>query len=89
MDDAEVAAKLLWKMKRLGAWGTRHISESNLQKGFPPAARGRRLLAIAETLRKEGLLFKRPSHHEPQWSLVWEMRDEVDIIIGKMRGNTA
>ncbi|MEK6954310.1 MAG: hypothetical protein AABX01_04845 [Candidatus Micrarchaeota archaeon] len=52
MDDAQIGAKLLWKMKRLGAWGTRHVSESNLQKGFPPAARGKRLLEIAESLRK-------------------------------------
>ncbi len=81
MDDNEIANHLLLKLYRLGAWGTRHVSESNLQKGFPPEARGRRLLGIAEKLRKEGFLFIRPSSHDYQWSLVWEKKLEIELRI--------
>ncbi|MFH1442676.1 MAG: hypothetical protein ABIG96_01460 [Candidatus Micrarchaeota archaeon] len=86
MENDEIANHLLLKLYRLGAWGTRHVSESNLQKGFPPEARGKWLLRIAEDLRKQGLLFKRPSHHEYQWSLVWEMKPEIERRIEMIAG---
>lgn len=84
MDEDEIADRLLWKLFKLGAWGTRHVCESNLQKGFPPESSGKRLLQVAEKLRKAGLLFKRPSHHEYQWSLVWERRAEIEQRIQKL-----
>ena len=83
MEEIEAEEKLLFKLHKLGAWGTRHVSESNLQKSFPPEFRGKRILKIAEKLRKEGLLYKRPSHHEHQWSLVWERKEEIEEKISR------
>jgi len=84
MGEEEIACRLLLKLMRLRAWGARHISESNLQKGLLPQARGKRALKVAEELRKEGLLYKRPSSHEYQWSLIWERRTEIEMRIAKL-----
>ncbi|MEK6954120.1 MAG: hypothetical protein AABX01_03875 [Candidatus Micrarchaeota archaeon] len=84
MEEEEIACRLLMKLLRLRAWGAKHISESNLQKGFPQQARGKIVLKVAEELRREGLLYKRPSSHDYQWSLVWERRTEIEIRVAKL-----
>lgn len=75
--DSELEIKLIAKLRRIGAWGAHHICESNLQKRFPKHERGR-VLKIAERLRKEGLLVKRPSSHEYQWFLNIMRREEIE-----------
>ena len=81
-DEAILAEKqLLWKLYKYGAWGTKHLCESNLQKGFPPHLRGKTILEIAEGLRKRGFLGKHATHHEPQWYLNWGKKAEIEEIL--------
>jgi len=69
-------------MHKRGAWGTHHISESNLPKGFPQHLRGN-VIEEAEKLRKEGFLLKRPGGHDYQWSMIWERKAEIDARVKK------
>ena len=77
MEQKEVERALLKKLYDLGCWGKHHVSESNLPKGFPSDARGK-VKEAAEKLRKERLLVKRPSSHDYQWYLNFEMRQEIE-----------
>jgi len=76
-DDKEVERILLKKLYVMGCWDTRHTSERNLPKGFPPHLR-KRVLEIAEELRKRGFLIKRPSSHDYQWYLNWNLKKEIE-----------
>jgi len=76
-DDKEIERILLKKLYIMGCWGTRHASERNLPKGFPSHLR-KRVLEIAEELRKRGFLIKRPSSHDYQWYLNWNLKKEVE-----------
>jgi len=80
--DEELEAMLLEKLVRMRCWGAHHICESNLQKKFAKHERGR-VMEIAERLRREGLLVKRPSSHEHQWFLNIARRGEIE---GRIRG---
>lgn len=75
-----VAWSLLKKLYKMNCWGKHHVCESNLQKGFPKHLRGR-VLYVAEELRKQGLLVKRPSHHEYQWYLNFDKKEIIESII--------
>lgn len=79
-DDKELERILLKKLYTMGCWGTRHTSERNLPKGFPSHLR-KRVLEIAGDLRKRGLLVKRPSSHDYQWYLNWNMKKEIEEIL--------
>ncbi len=76
----EIKRILLKKLYIMGCWGTRHTSESNLSKGFPRHLR-KRVLEIAEELRKKEFLIKYPTHHENQWYLNWKLKKEIEEII--------
>lgn len=76
-DDKEIERILLKKLYTLGCWGTRHTSESNLPKGFPSHLR-KRVIEIAEELRKKGFLIKFPTHHDNQWYLNWNFKKEIE-----------
>jgi len=82
MESEEIQDLLLRKMHRIGAWGTHHISESNLQKSFPAHLRGK-VIDEAEKLRKQGLLVKHPSSHDRQWWLNWNRKPEIDARVKK------
>ena len=82
ISENEIEASLLRKLHRMRCWGKHHISESNLPKGFPPEIR-KKVIKAAENLRKKGLLLKHPTHHENQWHLNWNKKDEIEIIIRK------
>jgi len=75
--DEELESMLLRKLYKLRTWGAHHICESNLQKKFAKHERGR-VLEIAERLRREGLLVKRPSSHEYQWFLSIMRKEEIE-----------
>ncbi len=81
-DDKEIERILLKKLYTMGCWGTRHTSEGNLPKGFPPHLR-KRVLEIAEELRKKGSLVKFPTHHDYQWYMNWKFKKEIEEIIMK------
>ncbi|MBS3053071.1 MAG: hypothetical protein J4469_01075 [Candidatus Aenigmarchaeota archaeon] len=76
-DDRDIERILLKKLHTLGCWGTRHVSESNLPKGFPSHVK-KRVMDIAEDLRKKGILIKRPSSHDYQWYLNWDSKREIE-----------
>ena len=87
-DDSEIEKILLKKLHTMGCWGTRHTSERNLPKGFPPHLR-KRVLEIAEDLRKRGFLVKFPTHHDYQWYLNWKFKKEIeDKIIAELKQNS-
>lgn len=80
--EKEIERILLKKLYTMGCWGTRHTSERNLPKGFPPHLR-KRVLEIAEELRKKGFLAKFPTQHDYQWYLNWKFKKEIEEIIMK------
>ena len=83
MNDEEIKLRILRKLYIRGCWGTRHTSESNLQKGFPPYIRGK-ILDLADELRKEGFLIKKPTHHDAQWYLNWDKKKEIEELIASL-----
>ena len=85
IDEREVGWALLKKLYDMGCWGKHHVCESNLPKGFPSDVRGR-VKDAAEKLRKEKLLVRRPSSHDYQWYLNFEMREEIERRIRQMEG---
>lgn len=85
-DDNEIERILLKKLYTMGCWGTRHTSERNLPKGFPSHAR-KRVLEIAEELRKKGFLVKFPTHHDYQWYMNWKFKKEIEEKI--MKGSSS
>jgi len=76
-DEKEIERTLLKKLYTMGCWSTRHTSERNLPKGFPPHLR-KRVLETAEDLRKKGFLIKFPTHHDNQWYLNWKFKKEIE-----------
>ncbi|MBI5228506.1 hypothetical protein HY991_00230 [Candidatus Micrarchaeota archaeon] len=76
----QITKHLLWKLYKLGAWGKRHVSESNLPKGFPQHLR-HLVKEAAEDLSKKGFLVKHPTHHETQWYLSWSKKKEIEEVI--------
>ena len=82
MDEDDIGRALLKKLYVMGCWGTRHTSERNLPKGFPPNVR-KDAIKIADSLRKKGFLVKFPTHHDVQWYLNWKFKKEIEEIIIK------
>lgn len=80
--ESEIEANLLHKLYRMKCWGKYHISESNLPKGFPPDLH-KKVMKAADNLRRKGLLLKHPTHHEYQWHLNWNKKEEIERIIKK------
>ncbi len=73
---------LVWKLYRDGCWGAGHHSQTPLfTKGFPSHVSGKLVERIAEKLLKQGLLYKRASGHEWQWSLNPAKKAGVDAIV--------
>lgn len=72
----QIDAMLLLKLVKKRYFGKKHISESNLPKGFQ-ANLHKEFLDSAERLRKEGVLVKRPSGHDYQWYVNLNMKEEV------------
>jgi len=75
--DSELEVLLLAKLHRNGVWGAHHVCESSLPKGFAKHER-KRVMELAEKLRREGLLVKRPSSHEYQWFLNIMRKEEIE-----------
>lgn len=80
--DEKIEALLLRKLYSHGVWGKHHISESNLPKGFPSHLH-KKVLKIAERLRRKSLMVRHPTHHENQWHLNINKSEEIKQIINK------
>ena len=66
--DDEIKGKILHKLTRMGKFSHSHTSIDNLPKGFPPEIRGR-VKDIAKELRKEGILFSKPTSYGEEVSI--------------------
>ncbi len=58
--DEEIKDKILHKLTRLGKFSHSHTSIDNLPKGFPSDLGGR-VKDMAKELKKEGILFSKPT----------------------------
>jgi len=74
--DEEIKGKILHKLTRLGKFKHSHTAFQNLQKGFPPELRGR-VKKLASELKKESILFSKPTPYGEQVSINLEMRDKI------------
>jgi len=78
----EIKGKILHKLTRLGKFKHSHTSINNLPKGFPPEIRGR-VKDMAKELKKEGILFSKPTSYGEEVSINSEMKDKILYYINK------
>jgi len=80
--DEEIKGKILHKLTRLGKFSHSHISIDNLPKGFPPEIRGR-VKDMAKELKKEGILFSKPTGYGEEVSINATLREKIISYINK------
>ncbi|MCK4491190.1 MAG: hypothetical protein KAU03_01100 [Candidatus Altiarchaeales archaeon] len=80
MEDVEIKAWILYKLKRKGCWGKGHLSDDNLAKGQSRELK-KRILRIADELVTEGYLVKFPHGKEKHYYLNKEFREEINNLI--------
>lgn len=78
--EIKIVKDLLRKFYRHGVWGRHHWRENTVPKGFPAHLK-KKVMDIAEELRKEGFLIKRPSAHGAQWYANIERLEEIKELI--------
>ncbi len=74
--DEEIKGKILHKLTRLGKFKHSHTSLDNMQKGFPKDLRGR-VKTLAEKLKKEGILFEKPTGYGKEISINTAKREKI------------
>ena len=67
--DEEIKGKILHKLTRMGKFKASHTSIDNLPKGFPKDVRGR-VKALITEMKKEGLLFSKPTAYGTEVSII-------------------
>ena len=80
--DEEIKGKILHKLTRLGKFKHSHASIDNLPKGFPPEIR-KRVKDMAKELKKEGILFSKPTSYGEEVSINPEMKEKILYYINK------
>ena len=80
--DEQIKGKILHKLTRLGKFKHSHTSIDNLPKGFPPEIRGR-VKDMAKELKKERILFSKPTSYGEEVSINLEMKDKILFYINK------
>lgn len=80
MEDKEIVKDLLRKFYRHRVWGRHHFREDTIIKGFPSHLR-KRIIDVAEDLRRKGFLIKFPTSHGTQWYANIEKLKEIEEII--------
>lgn len=80
--DEEIKGKILHKLTRLGKFKHSHTSIDNLPKGFPPEIR-KRVKEMTKELKKEGILFSKPTSYGEEVSINPEMREKILYYINK------
>ena len=78
--DEEIKGKVLHKLTRLGKFFHSHTSINNLPKGFPPEIRGR-VKDMAKELKKEGILFSKPTGYGEEVSINPAQKDKIMFYI--------
>jgi len=80
--DEEIKGKILHKLTRLGKFKHSHTSIDNLPKGFPLEIR-KKVRIMAKGLKKEGILFGKPTSYGEEVSINPEMKDKILDYINK------
>ena len=80
--DDEIKGKILHKLTRLGKFKHSHTSIDNLPRGFPPEIRGR-VKDMAKELKKESILFSKPTNYGEEVSINSEMKEKIIYYINK------
>ena len=80
--DEQIKGKILHKLTRLGKFTHSHTSIDNLPKGFPPEIKDRVRLMVKE-LKKEGILFSKPTSYGEEVSINPENKDNILYYINK------
>ena len=78
----EIKGKVLHKLTRLGKFKHSHTSIDNLPKGFPPELKGKVKDMIKE-LKKERILFSKPTSYGEEISVNSEMKEKILYYIDK------
>ena len=80
--DEEIKGKILHKLTRLGKFSHSHTSIDNLPKGFPPEIR-KRVKDMGKELKKEGILFSKPTGYGEEVSINPKMKEKILCYINK------
>ena len=80
--DEEIKGKILHKLTRLGKFKHSHTSIDNLPKGFPPEIRGR-VKDMAKELKKEKILFSKPTSYGEEVSINSEQKEKILYYINR------
>jgi len=80
--DEEIKGKILHKLTRLGKFSHSHTSINNLPKGFPPEIRGR-VKDMTNELKKEKILFSKPTSYREEVSINSAQKEKIMIYINK------
>ena len=80
--EEEIKGKILHKLTRLGKFKHSHTSADNLPKGFPPEIR-KKVKEMAKELKKEKILFSKPTNYGEEVSINPEMREKIMYYINK------
>ncbi len=80
--DEEIKGKILHKLTRLGKFSHSHTSIDNLPKGFPPEVR-KRVKDMTKELKKEGILFSKPTSYGEEVSINPTLKEKIIIYINK------
>lgn len=80
--DDEIKGKILHKLTRLGKFSHSHTSIENLPKGFPIDIRGR-VKDIVKELKKEEILFSKPTSYGEEVSINPKMKEKILYYINK------
>ena len=80
--DEEIKGKILHKLTRLGKFKHSHTSINNLPKGFPKDIEGR-VKNMAKELKKENILFSKPTGYGEEVSINPEMNEKIKYYLDK------
>jgi len=80
--DEEIKGKILHKLTRLGKFKHSHTSIDNLPKGFPPEIR-KRVKDMSKELKKERILYSKPTSYGEEVSINPEMKERILHYINK------
>ena len=80
--DNEVKGKILHKLTRLGKFKHSHTSIDNLPKGFPKDI-WEKVKEMTKELKKERILFSKPTSYGEEVSVNAEMNEKIMFYIGK------
>jgi hypothetical protein len=80
--DEEIKGKILNKLTRLGKFKHSNTSIDNLPKGFPKHVEGR-VKEMTKELKKENILFSKPTSYGEEVSVNSEMNEKIKYYLDK------